>query len=179
MLVPAAQQSESVTHTRISTLRFSSHIGHYSILSRVPCAVQVLLCGGFSVAQLHPTLCNPMDCNMPDYLLALLSPWACSDSCPLSQWCHPTISSFVIPFPFALNFSQHQVFPLSQFFSSGGQNIAASASVLPMNIQGRFPLGLTSLISLLSKGLSRMFSSTTVLKCQFFELILISYLFYT
>ena len=76
---------------------------------------------------------------------------ACSNSCPLSQWCHPTISSSVIPFSFCLQFSPAlESFPMSQFFASGGQSIGVSASawVLPMNIQGWFPLGLTGLIKL-------------------------------
>ena len=94
---------------------------------------------------------------------------ACSNSCPLSQWCHPTISSFVIPFsPCLQSFPASGPFPMSQSFASGGQSIgvSASASVLPMNIQGWFPLGWTGWISLQSKGLSRIFSSTTVQKHQ-------------
>ena len=91
--------------------------------------------------------------------------------CPLSQWYHPTISSSVIPFS-----SHHQSFPasgsfqISQFFASGGQSngVSASTSVLPMNIQDWFPLGWTGWISLQSKGLSRVFSNTTVQKHQFF-----------
>ena len=85
------------------------------------------------------------------------SPGVCSNSCPLSQWCHPTISSCVVPFSSCLqSFPASGSFQMSQFFSSGGQSIGASASapVLPINIQGWFPLRLTSLISLLSKGLS-------------------------
>ena len=85
------------------------------------------------------------------------------NSYPSSWWCHPTISSSVICFSFRLqSFPASESFPVSQFFSSGGQNIgvSASTSVLPMNIQGWFPLGLTSWISLQSKGLSRVFSST-------------------
>ena len=84
-----------------------------------------------------------------------LTPRAYSNSCPLSQWCHPTISSSVIPFSSGLQFfPASQSFPVSQFFKSGGQSIAvsASASVLPMNIQNWFPLGLTGLISLQYKG---------------------------
>ena len=93
----------------------------------------------------------------------LLSPRACSNSCPLSQWCHPTISSSVIPLSSCLqSFPASGAFPMSQFFASGGQSIGASASVLPMNIQGWFPLELIGLISLQSKGLSRVFSNTTV-----------------
>ena len=93
------------------------------------------------------------------------SPRACSDSCPLSQWCHPTISSAVLPFSSCLqSFPASESFQMNQFFASGGQSIgaSASASVLPMNIQDWFPLGLTALISLQSKGLSRVFSNTTV-----------------
>ena len=96
------------------------------------------------------------------------TPGACSNSCPSSQWCHPTISSSVIPFSSHLkSFPASGSFPMSQFFTSAGQSIGASASVLSMNIQDWFPLGLTGLI-LLSKGLSRVFSSTVVQKHQFF-----------
>ena len=98
-----------------------------------------------------------------------LSPGVCSNSCPLSQWCHPTISSSVAPFSSCLqSFPASGSFPVSQLFTSGGQSIGASASVLPMNIQDWFPLGLTGLISLQFKGLSRLFCSTTVQKRQFF-----------
>ena len=100
-----------------------------------------------------------------------LSPGVCSDSCPLSQWLHPTISSCAIPFSSCLqSFPASGSFPVSWLFKSGGRSIeaSASASVLPMNIHGWFPLGLTSWIYLLSKGLSGVFSSTTVWKHQFF-----------
>ena len=99
------------------------------------------------------------------------TPRACSNSCPSSWWCHPNISSSVVPFsPCLQSFPASGSFPVSHFFASGGQSIgaSASASVLPMNIQGWFPLGLTGLISLQSKGLSRVFSNTTVQKHQFF-----------
>ena len=97
------------------------------------------------------------------------SPWVYSNSCPLSQWCHPTISSYVIPFSSCLqSFPASGSFPMSWLFSSGGQSIGASASVLPVNIQGWFHLGLTGWIFLQSKGLSRVFSNTTVQKRQFF-----------
>ena len=89
----------------------------------------------------------------------------------LSRWCHPTISSSVVPFSSYLqSFPASGSFPMSLFFASGGQSIrvSASASILPMNIQDWFPLGLTSSISLLSKGLSRVFSNTTVQKHHFF-----------
>ena len=99
-----------------------------------------------------------------------LSPEVCSKSCPLSQWCHPTISSFITPFSSLLqSFPVSEYFLVNQFFASGGQSIGASASVLPMNIQYWFPLGWTGWISLLSKGLQRVFSSTTVWKHQFFS----------
>ena len=100
------------------------------------------------------------------------SPEACSNSCPLSQWCHPMISSSVIPFSSCLqSFPASESFQMSQFFTSGGQSIgtSASATVLPMNIQDWFPLGLTGLISLQSKGLSRVFFNTTVQTHQFFS----------
>ena len=103
------------------------------------------------------------------------TPRACSNSCPLSQWCHPTISSSFAPFSSCLqSFPATGSFPMSQFFTLGGQSIgaSASASVLPMNIQDWFPLGLTGWISLQSKGLSRVFSNTTVQKHQFFGALL-------
>ena len=99
------------------------------------------------------------------------TPRACSKSCPSSRWCHPTISSSDAPFSSCLqSFPGSGSFLKSQFFTSCGQSIraSASASVLPMNIQGWFPLGLTGLMSLQSKGLSRVFSNTTVQKHQFF-----------
>ena len=99
------------------------------------------------------------------------TPRAYSDSCPLSQWCHPTISFSVIPFSSCLqSFPMSGSFPVSLLFASGGQSIGVSASalVLPMNIQDWFPLGWTGLISLQSKGLSRVFSNTTIQKHQFF-----------
>ena len=99
------------------------------------------------------------------------TPGAYSNSCPLRWWCHPTISSSVIPFSSHLqSFPVSGSFPMSQFFASGGQSIgvSASASVLPMNIQDWFPLGLTVWISLEYKGLSRVFSNTTIQKHRFF-----------
>ena len=96
---------------------------------------------------------------------------ACSNSCASSRWCHPTTSSSVIPFFSCLqSFPASGSFLMSQFFSSGGQSFGtlASASVLPKDIQDWFPLGLTGWISLQFKGLSRVFSTTTVQKHQFF-----------
>ena len=99
-----------------------------------------------------------------------LFPGVCSNSCPLSQWCHPNILSSVIPFsPCLQSFPASGSFPISWLFGSGGQIIGASASVLPVNIQSWYPLGLIGLISLLFQGLSRVFSSTTVWKLQFFN----------
>ena len=98
------------------------------------------------------------------------TPGASSNSCPSSWWCHPTISSSVDRFFSCLqSFPALGSFPMSQFFSSGGQSIgaSASASVLPMHTQDWFPLGRTVLISLQSKGLSRVFADTTVPKHQF------------
>ena len=91
--------------------------------------------------------------------------------CPLSHWCHPIISSSVTPFSSCPQSSSPATvsFPVSQFFASGGQSIGASASILSMNIQDWFPLGWTDLISLQSKGLSRVLSSTTVQKHHFFS----------
>ena len=91
------------------------------------------------------------------------APGAYSNSWPLSQWCHPTISSSVIAFSSCLqSLPASGYFLMSQFFASGGQSIGASASVLSMNIQNWFPLKWTALISLLFRGLSRVFSNTTV-----------------
>ena len=100
------------------------------------------------------------------------TPGVYSNSCPLSWWCHPTILSFVITFSSHFQyFPASESFQMSQLFASGGQNIGASAStsVLPMNIQDWFPLGWTGWVSLQSKGLSRVFSNTTVQKHQFFS----------
>ena len=122
-----------------------------------------------SVTQLCPTLWSHglqharLPCPSP-------TPRAYSNTCPLSQWCHPTVSSSVVPFSSCLqSFPASESFPMSQFFTSGDQNIgvSASASVLPMNIQDWIPLGWTGLISLPSKGLSRVFFNT-VQKHQFF-----------
>ena len=115
--------------------------------------------------------CDPHRLQHARLSCASPTPWAYSNSCPSSWWCHLTILSSVIPFSSCLqSFPASGSFPVSQFFSSGGQRIgaSASASVLPMNIQDWFPLGWTGWISLQSKGLSRVFSNTTVQKHQFF-----------
>ena len=137
-----------------------------------------------SVAQLCPTLWSHellhtrLPCPSP-------SPGACLNSCPSSQWCHPTI---ILCHPFSSclqSFPATASFPMSQFFQ-GGQSIgvSSSASVLPMNIQGWFPSGLTCLIAFLSKELLRVFSSTTVqkhqyLQCSDFFMIQLSHLYMT
>ena len=98
-------------------------------------------------------------------------PRAYSNSCPSSWWCHPTVSSSVVPFSSCLQyFLASGSFLMSRLFTPGGQSTGASASalILPMNIHCWFPLGLTGLISLLFKGLSSVFSSITVQKYQFF-----------
>ena len=123
-----------------------------------------------SVTQSCPTL-QPHGLQHPRLPCPSPTPRAYSNSYPLSQWCHPTISSSVVPFSSCLqSFPASGSFPVSQFFASAGQSIGASASgsALPMNIQDWFLLWLTGWISLQSKGLSRVFSNTTVQKHQFF-----------
>ena len=123
-----------------------------------------------SVAKLCPSLCDLMDCSTLGSHPSVLSRM-CSDSCPLSQWCYLTISSSATPFSFCLqSFPASGSFPMSELFTSGSQGFggSASASVLPKNIQGWFPLGLTCFISLQSKRLSKAFSST-IWKYRFFR----------
>jgi len=117
-----------------------------------------------SVTKSYLPLCKPMDCSMPGFsVLQFLQESA--QTYVHSQWCHPTISSSVDPFSSCPQSSPASgCFPRSWLFTSCSQIIGDSASVFPMNIQGWFPLGLTSLISLLSKGLPRDFSSTTIWK---------------
>ena len=115
--------------------------------------------------QLHGLQCIRLSCP-------LLSLRICSNSYPLSWWCHPTISSSAILISFCLqSLPESETFPMSQLFKSGSQSTGApaSASALPMNIQGLFPLALTGFIPLLSKGfLRRIFSSSSAQKHQFF-----------
>ena len=116
-----------------------------------------------------------------------LSPRACSNSRPLSQWCHPTMSSFVIPLsPCLQSFPASGSFPMSQLITLDGQSIRASTSesVLPMNIQDWFPLGLTGLISLQSKGLPKSLlqhhsSKAAILWCSAFFMVQLSHLYMT
>jgi len=123
-----------------------------------------------SVAQSCLTLCNPMNRNTPGLPVHHQLPEFTQTHVHwLSQWCHPTISSSVVPFSSCLqSFPTSGSFQMSQLCTLGDQSIGVSASVLPMNIQDWFPLGWTGWISLLSKGLSRVFSNTTVQKHQFF-----------
>ena len=124
-----------------------------------------------SVTQSYPTLFDPMNCSTPGLPGASPTPGVHSNSGPSSQWCHLTISSSVIPFSSCLqSFPASGSFPVSQSVLIRWPNIgvSASASVLQMNIQNWFPLGLTGLISLQFKGLSRVLTNTTVQKHQFF-----------
>ena len=114
------------------------------------------------------------------------TPGACSNSCPLSQWCHPTVSSSVVPFSSCLQyFPASGSFPMGQLFTSGGQSIGVSASalILPVNIQDWFPLGLTGLISLQSKGLSKVLqhhsSKASVLRHSIFFMVQLSHPYMT
>ena len=114
---------------------------------------------------------SPPGMQHPRLLRPSPTPRAYWNSCPSGQWCHPTISSSVVPFCSHLqSFPASGSFPVSQFFPSGSQSmgVSASASVLPMKFQDWFPLGLTGWIFFQSKGLSRVFSNTTVQKHQFF-----------
>ena len=130
-----------------------------------------------TVVQSCPTLWDPMDWDpMPGFpALKFTISWSLLKFRPLSQWYNPTISFFVAPFSSCLqSFLASGSFLMGRLFTSGGQSIgtSASASVLPMSLQNWFPLWLTGLISLLSKGLSRVFFSTRVQKHQFFDALL-------
>ena len=137
--------------------------------------VAVLILDKFSSAQFsRSVVSDSLWCHgLQHPRLPCLSPTpeACSNSCPLCRWCRPNISSSVIPFSSRLqSFPASGSFPMSQFFASDGQciGVSVSASVLPVNFQDWFPLGLTAWISLQSKGFSRVFSNTTVQTHQFF-----------
>ena len=124
-----------------------------------------------SVAQSCPTLCDPMNCSTPGLPVHHQLPEVTQTQHPSSQWCHPAVSSSVIPFsscPQSLPASES--FPVSQLFAWGGQStgVSALASFLPKNTQGWSPSEWTSWISLQAKGLSRVFSNITVQKHQFF-----------
>ena len=151
---PKRSQANSKLHNKIELLILWIYFVDVQSLSHINCL------------QPHGLQHVRIPCPSP-------TPGACSNSCPLSQWCHPTISSSAVPFSSCL-----QSFPVSGSFLKswlsklGGQSIGASASVsvLLMNTQDWFLLGLTGLISLQSKGLSRVFSNTTVQKHQFFSI---------
>ena len=154
--------SEFVSGSHEITTIVCLYMPHCFSLHVIPCCL---------VAQSCLTLGDPMDYQHTRLPCPSPSPGACSNSCPLSQWCHPTFSSSVVPFASSLqSFLAPGSFLLSQFFASGGQSIeaSASASVLLMNIQDWFPLGLASLIFLQFKDLSLVFSNTTFQKHQFF-----------
>ena len=138
---------------------------HFQILFRCICSVQFSHSAVSNFLWPHGLQHARPPCLSP-------TPGVHANPCPLSQWCHPTISSFVIPFFYPQSFPASGSFPMSWLFTSGGQSTgaSASASVLPMNIQDLFPLGLTLLISLQSKGLSRILCFWTIdQKHQFFS----------
>ena len=122
------------------------------------------------VAHSYPTLCNPMDCSTPELPCPSPTPGTCSDSCPSSQWCHPTFSFPVITFSSCLQSTSLRVFSTESVLCLMWPKYwSFSFSISPSNeYSGLFPLRWTGWISLLSKGLSRVFSNTTVQKHQFF-----------
>ena len=125
----------------------------------------------FGVQFSHSNSSHCMDCSTPGLPIHPPTPRACSNSCPSSWWCHPTISSSVVPFSSHLqSFPASGSFPMSHLFVSCGQSfgVSASASVLPMNIQGWFPLGWTGWIFLQSKGSQGSYQHQLMLKHQFF-----------
>ena len=134
--------------------------------------IECISCCCCSAAKSCLMLCNPMNYSMPGFPVLHYLPELAQTQCPLSRWCHPTITFSVSPFSSCLqSFSGLKSFPMIWLFASGGQSIGAStsASVLPMSIQGWFPLGLIGLIFFLSKELSRVFFSTTIQKYKFFS----------
>ena len=131
---------------------------HYSLFSSFQFSVHIQFPQSCPTLWFHWLQHARLACPSP-------TPEAYSNSSPLSWWCHPTISSSLIPFSSRLqSFPESGSFQMSQFFAPGGQSIGASASVLPMNIHDWFPLELIGWISLQSKGLSRVFSNTTLLQ---------------
>ena len=124
-----------------------------------------------SVGQSCPTLCDPMNCNMPGLPVHHELPEFTQTQHPSSRWCHPAISSSVVPFSScSQSLPASGSFPVSQLFTWGGQStgVSALASFLPKNTQDWSPLEWTGWLSLQSRGLSRVFSNTTVQKHQFF-----------
>ena len=146
---------------------FVMQLEYYLVIENTQCSVQFSHSVVSDSLRLHGLQHARLPCPSPP-------PGAYSNSCPLSRWCHQTISSSVIPFSSHLqSFPASRSFQMSQFFKAGGQSIgvSASASVLPMNIQDWFPLGWTGWVSLQSKGLSRVFSSTTAQKHSDFFMV--------
>ena len=142
------------------------------------------ICCCFSVAKLCLTLCD-YGLQHARLLCPPVSPGVCSNSCPLSWWCFLTVSFSAAPFSFCpQSFPASGSFPVSHLFVSGGQRIGASVSVLPMNIQDWFPLGLTGLISLLYKGLFKSLLQhhslkASILWCSAFLMVPLSRLYMT
>ena len=160
-------KSRSVLY-KCSLILYSFHFEWLSISNMTKILFRILSVSQFKPSVLFDSLWPHrlqharLPCSSP-------TPRAYSNSCPSLWWCHPTISFSVIPFSSRLqSFPPSGSFPMNRFFTSGGQSIGASASVL-MNIQDRFSFGWTGWISLQSKGLSRVFSNTTVQKHQFFS----------
>ena len=148
---------------------FPDEISVWSVDHKVPCLPGVDSVQ-FSCSVISDSL-RPHELQHARLPCPLPTPRAYSNSCLSSQWCHPAISSSVVPFPSCLqSFPATGSFLMSQLIASGGQGfgVSASASVLPMNIQDWFPLGWTDCISLHSKGFSRVFSNSTIQKHQFF-----------
>ena len=149
-------QSQTLQVQSFQVSSANSHFRHYAL----PPSLWFSMCH-CSVAQ----SCDPMDLPHARLPCPSLSPGVCSNSCPLSRWCHPIISSSVTPFSScSQSFLESESFPVSWLFASGGQStgVSALASFLPKKSQGWSPSEWTGWISLQSKGLSRVFSSTTV-----------------
>ena len=180
----AWEKSWEIKNPRLGEIRNSHSCGPGSNLETFrQLLLEFLLCRFFllqlqnlpqlldtSITQSCPNLCT-LGTAARQVSLSNTNSRSYSNSCPLSRWCHPTISSSVIPFSSCLqSFPALGSFPMSQFFASGGWSIgvSASASILPMYTQDWSPLGWTGWTSLQSKGLSRVFSNTTVQKHQFF-----------
>ena len=152
-----------------SSSKFKNYKHFANLVSPIsPCVLSPTLKLSFGCLVVSDSL-QPHGSQHARLLCPSPSPGVCSDSCPLSLWCHPIISSLVSSH--AQSFPATRSFSVSWLFTSDGQSIGVSASVsmLPMNIQDWFPLGLTGSISLLSKGFLRVFSRATTRKHQFFS----------
>ena len=145
------------------SVHYLAHCFMFETIENYRKALMLLFSHSVISDSLHP-------CGLQHARLPCPSPSSgtCSNSCPLNWWCHPTISSSVTPFSYPQSFPAPESFPMTWLFASDGQNIGASASICPMSIQGWYPIGWTGLVSLLSKGFSKVFSSTTIRKYQFF-----------